>query len=38
MVRRNTQRPLEPLGYLARAEYEEWFHRAQADSSVPAVN
>jgi transposase InsO family protein len=33
----NTQRLLEPLGYLPPAEYEEQFHRAQATHVAEAV-
>jgi transposase InsO family protein len=34
----NSQRLMEPLGYIPPAEYEEQYHRAQADSSVLALN
>ena len=34
----NTQRLMEPLGYLPPAEYEEHFHRARTDLAVPALN
>jgi putative transposase len=34
----NTHRLLEPLGYLPPAEYEEQYHRAQANSLAPALN
>jgi len=30
----NTQRLLEPLGYLPPAEYEDQFHRAQTAQTV----
>jgi transposase InsO family protein len=33
----NTQRLLEPLGYLPPAEYEEQFHRTQIAQSVVGV-
>jgi transposase InsO family protein len=33
----NTQRLLEPLGYLPPAEYEEQFHRTQTAQAVAAV-
>lgn len=34
----NSQRLMEPLGYLPPAEYEEQYHRAQADSPAAALN
>lgn len=34
----NSQRLMEPLGYLPPAEFEEQFHRAAADLPVPALN
>ena len=34
----NTQRLMGPLGYVAPAEYEEQFHRAQASASAGALN
>lgn len=34
----NTQRLLEPLGYVPPAEYEEQYHRAQAESSALVLN
>ncbi len=34
----NTQRLLEPLGYVPPAEYEEQYHRAQAGRSALALN
>lgn len=34
----NSQRLMEPLGYVPPAEYEEQFHRAQTDSPVLALN
>lgn len=34
----NTQRLLEPLGYVPPAEYEEQYHRAQADGSALVLN
>jgi transposase InsO family protein len=34
----NTQRLLEPLGYVPPAEYEEQYHRAQADPSALVLN
>ncbi|HET8771444.1 MAG TPA: IS3 family transposase, partial [Gemmatimonadaceae bacterium] len=34
----NSQRLMEPLGYLPPAEYEEQYHRAQADRSALALN
>jgi transposase InsO family protein len=34
----NTQRLLEPLGYVPPAEYEEQYQRAQADRSALALN
>lgn len=33
----NTQRLLEPLGYLPPAEYEEQFHRTQAAQTAPGA-
>ncbi len=33
----NTQRLLEPLGYLPPAEYEEQFHRAASAQAVDGV-
>lgn len=34
----NSQRLMEPLGYVPPAEFEESFHRAEADSPVPVLN
>lgn len=34
----NSQRLLEPLGYVPPAEFEEQFHRGQADSPAAALN
>lgn len=34
----NSQRLMEPLGYLPPAEYEAQYHRAQADLPAPALN
>jgi transposase InsO family protein len=34
----NSERLMEPLGYLPPAEYEERFHRARTDIAVPALN
>jgi len=34
----NSQRLLEPLGYVPPAEYEEEYHRAQADIAATALN
>ncbi len=34
----NSQRLMEPLGYVPPAEYEEQFHRAQADSPALVLN
>ena len=34
----NSQRLMEPLGYLPPAEYEEAFHRAQADLPAEVLN
>jgi putative transposase len=34
----NSERLMEPLGYLPPAEYEEQFHRARTDLPVPALN
>jgi transposase InsO family protein len=34
----NSQRLMEPLGYLPPAEYEEQYHRAQADSTAAVLN
>jgi len=34
----NSQRLLEPLGYVPPAEYEEQYHRAQADRSAAVLN
>ncbi len=34
----NSQRLMEPLGYVPPAEYEEQFHRAQANALVGALN
>ena len=34
----NSQRLMEPLGYVPPAEYEEQFHRAQADFSALVLN
>jgi transposase InsO family protein len=34
----NSERLMEPLGYLPPAEYEEQFHRARTDIAVPALN
>ena len=34
----NSQRLMEPLGYVPPAEYEEQHHRAQADQSAGALN
>lgn len=34
----NSDRLMGPLGYVAPAEYEEQFHRARTDSTVPALN
>lgn len=34
----NSQRLTEPLGYVPPAEYEEQFHRAQADSPALVLN
>lgn len=34
----NSQRLMEPLGYLPPAEYEEQYHRAQADRSALVLN
>ena len=34
----NSQRLMEPLGYVPPAEFEEQFHRAQADSPAVALN
>ena len=34
----NSQRLMEPLGYVPPAEFEEEFHRIQADSSAPVLN
>ena len=34
----NTQRLMEPLGYVPPAEYEEQYHRAQANLLAPALN
>lgn len=34
----NSQRLMEPLGYVPPAEYEEQYHRAQADLPAPALN
>jgi len=34
----NSQRLMEPLGYVPPAEYEEQYHRAQADAAVLALN
>ena len=34
----NTQRLLEPLGYVPPAEFEDRYHRAQADHLAPVLN
>ena len=34
----NSQRLMEPLGYVPPAEYEEQFHRAKADSPALVFN
>jgi putative transposase len=34
----NSQRLMEPLGYLPPAEYEEQYHRTQADSAALVLN
>jgi putative transposase len=34
----NSQRLMEPLGYVPPAEYEEQYHRAQTDSAVLVLN
>lgn len=34
----NSQRLMEPLGYVPPAEYEEQYHRAQADSPAGVLN
>jgi putative transposase len=34
----NSERLMEPLGYLPPAEYEEQFHRARTGIAVPALN
>jgi transposase InsO family protein len=34
----NSQRLMEPLGYLPPAEYEEQYHRAQVDSTAAVLN
>ena len=34
----NSQRLMEPLGYVPPAEYEDQFHRAQADQSAAVLN
>lgn len=34
----NSQRLMEPLGYVPPAEYEEQYHRAQADTAVLVLN
>lgn len=34
----NSQRLMEPIGYIPPAEYEEQYHRVQADQSAVALN
>ena len=34
----NSQRLMEPLGYVPPAEYEEWYHRTQVDESALVLN
>lgn len=34
----NSQRLMEPLGYLPPAEFEEQYHRARAEEPAPALN
>lgn len=34
----NTERLMEPLGYVPPAEYEDQYHRARTDFPVPALN
>ena len=34
----NSQRLMEPLGYVPPAEYEAQYRRAQADLPAPALN
>jgi transposase InsO family protein len=34
----NSARLMEPLGYVPPAEYEDQYHRAQADQSAPVLN
>ncbi len=34
----NSERLMEPLGYLPPAEYEEQFHRARTDIAILALN